>query len=294
MYDYGNARVAALRGRLLDGAALRHLGEAESPAALLVQLQRLDDWRPIVRQFGSLVDPRAAIELAVELHRSSRLGLLPRLYGPPARALVEALVLPLDLERAIEVLRRRRAGEPPETVAAGVSPGALLDGLLLAAIARAPTAAQALRLLGRLGMISRADARSMAATLERDSEWASLEAKLFAASRAAREVRAAGPGVDAESVRSMIAAERAEADAVSAELGRTGAAAAAELERTRSLARHDRIAARAHRDPLGIGAVAGYVAAVDAQAIRLRAILARVASGWSRERAGSWLAVQGA
>ena len=293
MFDYGNARVAALRGRLLDGDALRRLEEAESPAALLVQLERLDDWRPILRGLGSLtIDPRWAIELAVEGHRSARLGGLLTLYGPPARALVEALVLPLDLERVLEVLRRRRAGESPETVAATVSPGALLDGRRVGAVARASTVPHALRLLGRFGLITRAAAGSLGAAFERDPGWASLEARLVAATSDAQEARVAGPGADADRARAIVAAQREQRVTVAAALEQEGAAAAAELDRIRTLARHDRLAARAHRDPLGIGSVAGYVASVEAQAIRLRAVLARVAGGWSRERTGAWLALE--
>ena len=292
MYDYGNARVAALRSRLLDAATLRRLEEAESPAALLVLLERFDDWRPILHELGPLtIDPRTATELAVERHRSARLGGLPPTYGPPALPLVEALVLPLDRERVLEILRRRHADEPPETVAATVDGGALLDARRLAAIARAPGAPAAVRLAGRFGLMGRTAAEALARGFERDAEWPRLEAGLVAASEAAREARAAGPGADAGLVRAVLAAERDERAEVAAELEHGGAAAAAELERTRSLARLDRLDATARRDPLGIGAVAGYVAAVEAQAIRLRAILAHVVAGWSRERTGAWLAV---
>jgi hypothetical protein len=61
------------------------------------------------------------------------------------------------------------------------------------------------------------------------------------------------------------------------------------LERATTLARLDRLAAAGPRDPLGIGAVAGYVAAVEGQAIRLRAILARVAAGWSGQLVGTYM-----
>ena len=41
---------------------------------------------------------------------------------------------------------------------------------------------------------------------------------------------------------------------------------------------------------LGIGAVIGYVAAVEAQAIRLRAMVARVRARWTAEDAAPYLA----
>ena len=55
---------------------------------------------------------------------------------------------------------------------------------------------------------------------------------------------------------------------------------AALAERALTLERLDGQARSGRRDPLGIGTVVGYVAAVEAQAIRLRAILARVRAGW--------------
>jgi hypothetical protein len=46
-------------------------------------------------------------------------------------------------------------------------------------------------------------------------------------------------------------------------------------------ARLEALVRTARRDPLGIGVVAGYVAAVELQAMRVRAALARVVVGWS-------------
>jgi vacuolar-type H+-ATPase subunit C/Vma6 len=291
MVDYGNARVAARRGRLLDDETMRHLGEAGSPSAMLVQLERFDDWRATLRELGPLATrPRAAIELAIERHRSERLGTLPRLYDLPWRGLVEALVMPLDVERLLEVLRRRRLGEGSEAVSETVSRGALLDERAVAALARAPSAGDAVRLLGRLGIVARKRAMAVARAFERDADWGALEAGLLDAIAAARDARVAGASADAALVRTIVGAERDDRAAVAAELATEGAAGAADLERQRTLARLDGLTARAHRDPLGIGIVAGYVAAVEAQAIRLRAVLARVADGWSRERAGAWLA----
>lgn len=291
MVDYGNARVAALRSRLLDREALHRLGEATSADDLLVRLERFDDWHSIVRELSPLATrPVAVIELAIERHRSARLGGLLSLYGPPARALVEALVLPLDLERALEVLRRRRAGEPPESVVESVTPGALLDTEAIVAIARARDVAHAVRLLGRFGLITPARVADLVRAGGRSVDAPALEARLLAAADDAREARIVQGGVDADLVRAAVAGQRADREAVAAELVTVGPAGAAELERTLALARFDDLVAQAHRDPLGIGPVAGYVAAVEAQAIRLRAVLARVADAWSRERTGVWLA----
>lgn len=291
MYEYGNARIAALRGRLLDGPTLRRLQEAESAAELLVLLERAEDWRPILREVAPLAaDSQGAFEVSVERHRSARLGALPRWYPPPARDLVDALVLPLDAQRVVALLRRRRAGETPEAVGATIVGGALLGTAQLGAIARAPTFAAAVRQLARSGVLP-ADAVASLAELYEGAAgaWEPLEAGLMAAFDRARLARAAGRGGDAARVRAIIAAERADREAVVGELRGEGASAAAHVERETTLARLDRFAAAGPRDPLGIGAVAGYVAAVEAQAIRLRAILARVAAGWSGQLVGTYM-----
>lgn len=290
MYEYGNARIAALRGRLLDGPTLRRLQDAESAAELVVLLERAEDWRPVLREVAPLAaDPQGALEVSIERHRSARLGALPRWYPAPAGNLVEALVLPLDAQRVVALLRRRRAGETPEAVGATIVGGALLGPAQLGAIARAPTFEAAVRQLARLGVVPADAVASLAELREGGGAWEPLEANLMAAFDRARVARAAGRGGDAARVRAIIAAERADRAAVVGELRGEGASAAAHVERETTLARLDRLAAAGPRDPLGIGAVAGYVAAVEAQAIRLRAILARVAAGWSGQLVGTYM-----
>jgi hypothetical protein len=290
--DYGNARIAALRSRLLDEEAVRRLAASESPAALLVALERIDDWRPLVRELGPLVtSPRAAAELVIERHRTACLAPLPAFYPHPARDLVEALVLPLDLDRAIEVLRRRHGGEPGDVVSASVTRGALLDGSRIALLARAAPV-EAVRALASLGLLTRRAAATLARRYDRDGSWPELEAGLREAWEDARAARASVDGASAADrsvLFAILAEDRAAARLVGAELRAAGPAAAAALERASTLRRLGRLAGRGHRDPLGIGAVAGYVAAVELQAIRLRAALAAVAGQWSRDHAGAWL-----
>jgi len=294
MYDYGNARVAALRGRLLAPAELRRLAEADSAAAFLALLERAEDWRPILREVAPLVvEPQGAVEASIERHRSARLGALVRFYPPPARELVEALVLPLDRERVIALVRRRLAGEAPETIGATIVGGALLDATALGALARSPTLAGLLRALGRAGLVPRSEAVSIARDLDHGLGRPALEARLVELFDHGREVRAVGRDPNAGTVRAILARERAERRAVADELLAEGPGAAALLERALTLARLDKLARSGRRDPLGIGSVAGYVAAVEAQAIRLRASLARVVAGWGHELVGFYLGPAG-
>jgi vacuolar-type H+-ATPase subunit C/Vma6 len=298
VYGYGNARVAALRARLIGPALLRQLAESDSPAAMLEQLDRLEDWHPFLAPppgnaagegSGDGADPAQAVLWAIERHRSARLGTLLRWYPPPARALVEALVMSLDLERMLELLRLRAAGVATDDPSRTVLPGAILDARRLAGIAAAPTSAEVLRLLARAGVIDAREAGNMATASRNPEDRATVEAALLAAWAHARRERAAGGGRDAALVREIIAAELAAEQEMLGELAAHGLDAAVRAERGATLTRLDALARRARRDPLGIGVVAGYVAAVEAQAIRLRAILGRVGGRWDRERVAAWL-----
>lgn len=295
MYDYGNARVAALRSRLLDPAALHRLAEADSAGAFLALLERAEDWRPILRETAPLVvEPQGAVEASIERHRSVRLGTLVTFYPPPAQRLVEALVLPLDRERIIALVRRRLAGEAAEVVGATIVGGALLDAAALGALVRAPTIAALVRAVGRAGLIPAGEAAMLGREIEQGIDRPKLEARLVAAFERGRVERAVGRDANARTVRAILARARADREAVEVELAAGGPGAAALLERTFTLARLDELARTGRRDPLGIGPVAGYVAALEAQAIRLRASLARVVAGWGHDLVGLYLTPAGA
>jgi vacuolar-type H+-ATPase subunit C/Vma6 len=290
MYEYGNARIAALRGRLLDGLTLRRLEDADSAAAFLALLERAEDWRSSLREVAPLAaDAQGALEASIERHRSARLGALPGWYQAPARSLVETLVIPLDVERVLALLRRRRAGETPEAIGATIVGGALLGPVQLGLLARAPALEAFLGLLVRTGLVLPTDRSSLEEVVRGAAPPERLEAVLVDAFDRARRARAEGRGPEAMMVRAVLDQERRDRQAVAAELAQNGASAAALVERTATLARLDDLARDGRRDPLGIGAVAGYVAAVEAQAIRLRAVMARVMAGWSGELVGAYL-----
>lgn len=290
MYDYGNTRVAARRSRLLDTATLVRLSESGTPAALLALLERSDDWRPILRDVQPLEgDAAAAVEASIERHRSARLGALPGFYPFPVRPLVEALVMPLDLERLLAVFRRRRAGEDPEAISATIVGGALFGPAILGRVARASTLPAALRIAADAGILPAEAVRRLAGLAGDDDAWARFETALAEAVDAARLARVRGHGADRALVREIVAAERRDRTEAAQELRVAGAAGAAALERTAALSRLAGTARRARREPLGIGVPAGYVAAVEAQAIALRAALARVAAGWPARMVGTYL-----
>ncbi len=276
-YDFGNARIGALRSRLLDATTLRAARTASSVDAVLELLAGLDDWRvPIAEASatGAFRRPVQVLQAAIERHRSRRLGGLVRSYGPPIRELVEALVLHLDEERALEVLRRRRAGQLEVTILGQVSPGALLDARAMRLVAAAPGEGGPFLVLCRLGILGGRAARALARAAEAGTAPEALEARLDEAWWRARWRRAEGSGEDAAAVRDLMRGEVAERRRVREALQAGATADAAWRERQLLGERLARLERRGHHDPLGIATVAGYVAAVEAQALRLRSILA--------------------
>lgn len=296
-YDYGNARLAAMRSRLPDASRLRRLAQAAGPGDLLTLLGQEAEFRSIGPGPGDGGrDGRSTAEALVERWRGIRERSLLRFYDPPIRRLVEALVLPLDAERVVALLRWRRArarGAPP---GGSVAPGALLDEQALDRLARMPTDGALLRALGGTGVLAPESAAAVAtlagetAAVDPEARTAAVEAGLREAVERARAARSQARGPDAALVRALLAREAADRATIDAELAASGPAAAALLERALLLARLVELEQRAHREPLGIGPVAAYVAAVELTAIRLRAILARVAGAWRDVDAAPYLA----
>lgn len=294
MPDYGNARIAARRSRLLDEAALEQLAQSGSPAGALSLLERRPGWSELLRAARQAVhEPAATMELAIELFRATELSQLPRWYSGRTRRLVEALVLDLDLERVLALVRRRRAGQDAEAINPTITRGALLDGAALVELARQPNRAALVSALGQSDLIDAGEAARLARTSAGLTD-AELEAALGVAWARAKRARADGAGPDAAFVRRLLDEEDAERRSVAEELSTGGSGVGALVERGIHLARLDRVAAKSLRDPGGIGPVAAYVAAVEAQAIRLRTVLARLSAGWSVEMARSYLAGAGA
>jgi vacuolar-type H+-ATPase subunit C/Vma6 len=280
-YDYGNARVAAMRGRLLQPTELQRLGDAPDAFAFLAALARADDWSAILRTVAPLgAEPGAAADAAIDRHRGERLGRLPGLYEDAPRRLVEALVMGLDLERVLAVLRHRRAGATPEAAGATIVRGALLDAERLGAVARATRASDVLRPLLAAGLVEPDMGRDLAREAAHADRPERFERALVAACDRARMRRAAGPGEDAGVVREALGREFADRAATAAEGRAHGVSAASLADRALTLTRLDALASSARRDPLGIGVVVSYVAAVEVQAIRVRALLARARAGW--------------
>ena len=141
----------------------------------------------------------------------------------------------------------------------------------------------ALRPLVDREIISREEAIQIVAAEASEAGSAKVESLLQSAVDRARWERVDVRGGEAEAMRRLLRYEREAREATIIELNEAGPTIATVLERTTRLATLDALAALGRRDPLGIGAVAGYVSAVEAQAIRLRAMIARVRASLRRQ-----------
>ena len=281
-YDYGNARVAAMRGRLLDRTDLGRLAEGSDASAFVTTLERFADWRSILHDVAAVgSDPVAAAEAAIERHRGERLGRLPRAVrrgsattrrgagdgARPGAGPIGAASTPRRGDGRVDRgndRQRRPSGCRSRSVG---SRGR-------------PARRTALGVIASSGLIDRDERTTLAAALDDRSRPEAFEAAFIAACDRARDARARGRGTDSELVRWALAQERIDRAAMVDELRRNGPLAAALAERSLTLARFDELARHGRRDPLGIGMVMGYIAAVEVQAIRLRAVLARVRAAW--------------
>jgi vacuolar-type H+-ATPase subunit C/Vma6 len=293
-YDYGNARIAARRAQLLTPRDHELLADTGSAAGVLAQLERRPTWASAIGSIRSMAgEPDTMLELAIERLRAHELAALPTWYEGQARVLAEVLVVSVDHERIIAIMRRQRAGERAATIVPRIVGGALLDAGRLTTLAHQPTPAHAFALLARWEIL---DADRAAALTGRAKELGpdAVERAVREALDGTRSARVSGRGANPDRVRTALAEEAAERSAVRDELEANGPAAATLVERSLRRQRLARQARAGRRDPSGIGCVIGHVADVEAQAIALRTTLARVTAGWTRRMGRGFLGEPGA
>ncbi len=167
-------------------------------------------------------------------------------------------------------------------------PGALLDAARLRRLAASTGPGGPFRELARLDLLDRREAARLADAAERGVPPGELEVSLCDAWERARSARAADAGEDGDLVGGELQRERRDRAAVRDALRDTGAADAAALERRLALERMERLARRARRQPLGVAPVLGYHAALEHQALLLRAISARLGGSPPVDGAGAF------
>jgi len=141
-YEYGNARVRAMRGALLSPRALEALLERDE-AGILSALAATP-LRSDVEAAAARLPLGSRIDAAVRTHLSRTCRAVRAFYDGAARETVEQALAPLDADDLIAVLRGQAAhATPAEILAATVGAGAL-DEAALEALAREPGARAAI------------------------------------------------------------------------------------------------------------------------------------------------------
>lgn len=136
-YGYANARLRALRSRLLDRRALvemASLGRLEDVIARLAQTPYAD---AIQEALGRYTGVRVVME-AARLHLAHSLRRVRSFYGPDAVHLVDALLARWDLANLKTLLRGQAAHARPEDTLAALTPAGVLGDAALRLLARQP------------------------------------------------------------------------------------------------------------------------------------------------------------
>lgn len=214
-YEYANARIRALRSRLLRARELEALAALSSPGELAAALARTD-YGPDLERARQGLGGVAMLDEAVRRNLSRRLrGLLGffeaerRGSASPSqpRMLVGILLARYELQNLVAALRGKAAGASAQEVLATLLPAGELGEERLAALAEAADVAACVDLAGRWGLPW---APALAAALpasRADRCLPRLELALRRAFLEWAEARLRGGGPNARLVRQALALE---------------------------------------------------------------------------------------
>ena len=136
-FDYGNARLRAMKSRLLSRAEVEALAGANSLQTLFSTLARTAYRRPIeaalVRKQGM-----ACLTEALSRDLMETLGRMRTFYSGPAGELVAVILYAYDVHNLKTILRGLEKHASPEEMATAQLPVGELAAGLLAQLARAP------------------------------------------------------------------------------------------------------------------------------------------------------------
>lgn len=142
-YGYANARLRAMRGRLLDRPTLLEMAAAprvEDVIARLAQTPYADAVHDALGRYGGV---RVIME-AARLHLAAVLARVRIFYDEDGARLVDVLLARWDLTNLKAVLRGHAAGARAEDILAALTPVGALGDEALRLLARQPDAAATL------------------------------------------------------------------------------------------------------------------------------------------------------
>ncbi|MHC4938855.1 MAG: V-type ATPase subunit [Planctomycetota bacterium] len=292
-WDYGNARIRALRSRLLDARRYGDLLRAPSVEAMLGALAATPYRPDVERAFVQAHDLRRLDEV-LRIHLSRIFRALPSWFEGAARVAIERLMAVWDWHNVRTILRGRARHLPAAEIEPLLIPAGRLGAGELAALARQETVGDVSMLLRAWGLPARPQdwaARLDPATIDRLNV---IHALRLRAARRQDGVEAREAPLPGGSLGPSLLDDLAHADErTAAPLPRpwperlAGWVEDGDLPRLERelLERELRTDARlfAHCDPLGPGIPRAYVASKRLEVRNLRCIGRGIEDRWPRE-----------
>jgi len=171
VWDYGNARIRALRSRLFDLRSYRELLRAANVESLLGALAA-SPYRPDTEAALSRAPELRRLDEVLRIHLTRVLAALPGWFEGEARADVERRLARWDWINLRTILRGRARQLPEAEIEALLIPVGRLDAAALATLARQETVSAVFDLLRAWGLPARGLPDRLgdhwAASLERD------------------------------------------------------------------------------------------------------------------------------
>ena len=151
MWDYGNARIRALRSRLFDLRSYRELHRASNVESLLGALAA-SPYRPDAEAALSRAPELRRLDEILRIHLTRVLTALPGWFEGEARAGVERRLARWDWVNLRTILRGRARQLPEAEIEALLIPVGRLDAAALATLARQETVSAVIDLLRAWGL----------------------------------------------------------------------------------------------------------------------------------------------
>lgn len=206
MYEYGNARIRAKKGRLLGRRAFEALVARGDVGQLITALGRLDYEAEISAAMARLSGVEC-VEEALRLNIARTTKAILGFYEGGARNLVGLVIGRLDLHNLLTIVRGKAVQTDPEEITSALLPGGELGDAVLRGLAEAPDLRQTVDLMAtwRLPCASPLT-RAMREYLQ-TREISTLESELARCHYSAAGERLSGNSRDVELVRRLLGQE---------------------------------------------------------------------------------------
>ncbi len=230
-FPYINARVRAMRSRLLDAARMEELLGLPTLNALLQSLGSTPYAREVQEALSRTTDGVRAIDEALARNFSSTTSRILGFADGKARELIELVLVQWDMANVRIILRAKHAGRSNDDISSNLIPAGRLNEPALKEVAAQPDIAG---VIGALGGLDHPLAAPLAAGLglyQKSRDLLGLELRMdrFYAAHALRVAR--GRGHDEQVVRSLLQDQ----------LDATNVRTAVKLQQVDSLPREDKL-----------------------------------------------------